>query len=158
MPSTLNWEAWIGPAPFRPYAEGYHPFKWRGWWDFGTGALGDMACHTCNLPFMALNMRDPVSVEAECPEHDGDSYPARSKIKFEFPKLDDRPAFTMYWYDGGNCRRAKCSRASRSTTEDRRRQGSAAAVQERRAPHRRQGHDVRRRRLCRAGHPDRSAT
>ena len=102
VPSTLNWEAWIGPAPFRPYAEGYHPFAWRGWWDFGTGALGDMACHTCNLPFMALNMRDPVAVEAECPEHDGDSYPARSKIKFEFPELGGRPAFTMYWYDGGN--------------------------------------------------------
>lgn len=102
VPSTLNWEAWIGPAPFRPYADGYHPFKWRGWWDFGTGALGDMACHTCNLPYMALNMRDPVSVEADCPEHDRDSYPPRSKIKFEFPKLGNREAFTMYWYDGGN--------------------------------------------------------
>jgi predicted dehydrogenase len=102
VPSTLNWEAWLGPAPFRPYADGYHPFAWRGWWDFGTGALGDMACHTCNLPFMALNMRDPVAVEAECPEHDGDSYPVRSKIKFEFPALDGRAAFTMFWYDGGN--------------------------------------------------------
>ncbi len=102
VPPTLNWEAWIGPAPFRPYADGYHPFKWRGWWDFGTGALGDMACHTCNLPFMALNMRDPVSVEAECPEHNRDSYPPRSKIKFEFPELNGRAAFTMNWYDGGN--------------------------------------------------------
>jgi hypothetical protein len=102
IPSTLNWEQWLGPAPYRPYAEGYHPFKWRGWWDFGTGALGDMACHTCNLPFMALNMRDPSAVEAECPEHDGDSYPTQSKIKFEFPKLGDRAAFTMHWYDGGN--------------------------------------------------------
>jgi predicted dehydrogenase len=102
VPSTLNWEAWIGPAPFRPYADGYHPFKWRGWWDFGTGALGDMACHTCNLPFMALNMRDPQSVEADCPEHNRDSYPPRSKIKFEFPELDGRAPFTMTWYDGGN--------------------------------------------------------
>lgn len=102
VPSTVNWEAWIGPAPFRPYADGYHPFSWRGWWDFGTGALGDMACHTCNLPFMALNMRDPIAVEAECPEHDHDSYPSRSKIKFDFPELDGRAAFTMYWYDGGN--------------------------------------------------------
>jgi predicted dehydrogenase len=102
VPSTLNWEAWIGPAPFRPYADGYHPFKWRGWWDFGTGALGDMACHTCNLPFMALNMRDPASVEADCPEHNRDSYPPRSKIKFEFPELDGRAAFKMTWYDGGN--------------------------------------------------------
>ena len=89
-PRRSNWDAWLGPAPFRPYADGYHPFAWRGWWDFGTGALGDMACHTCNLPFMALNMRDPIAVEAECPEHDGDSYPARSKIKFDFPELDGR--------------------------------------------------------------------
>ncbi len=104
VPPTLDWERWIGPAPFRPYAgaDVYHPFGWRGWWDFGTGALGDMACHTCNLPFMALNMRDPIAVEAECPEHNGDSYPPRSKIKFDFPELNGRPAFTMYWYDGGN--------------------------------------------------------
>jgi predicted dehydrogenase len=102
VPPTLNWEQWIGPAPFRPYADGYHTFKWRGWWDFGTGALGDMACHTCNLPFMALNMRDPVSVEAECSEHNRDSYPASSKIKFEFPELNGRAKFTLYWYDGGN--------------------------------------------------------
>jgi predicted dehydrogenase len=103
VPSTLNWDAWIGPAPWRPYAESvYHPFEWRGWWDFGTGALGDMACHTCNLVFMALNMRDPVAVEATCPEHNGDTYPRPSTIKFEFPELNGRAAFTMYWYDGGN--------------------------------------------------------
>jgi predicted dehydrogenase len=102
VPKSLDWEVWLGPAPYRAYGEGYHPFSWRGWWDFGTGALGDMACHTCNLPFMALNMRDPVSVEAECPEHDGDSFPNRSKIKFEFPELAGRAAFTLHWYDGGN--------------------------------------------------------
>jgi len=103
VPASLNWDAWIGPAPFRPYGEiVYHPFEWRGWWDFGTGALGDMACHTCNLPFMALNMRDPMAVEAECPEHDGDTYPRPSKIKFDFPELNGRQAFTLYWYDGGN--------------------------------------------------------
>jgi predicted dehydrogenase len=104
VPPTLDWDQWLGPAPWRPYAgaQVYHQFGWRGWWDFGTGALGDMACHTCNLPFMALNMRDPVAVEAECPEHSGDSYPPRSKIKFDFPELNGRAAFTMYWYDGGN--------------------------------------------------------
>jgi predicted dehydrogenase len=102
VPATLDWESWLGPAPFRAYGDdAYHPFKWRGWWDFGTGALGDMACHTCNLPFMALNMRDPVSVEAECAEHDGDSYPPWSKIKYEFPELNGRAPFTMFWYDGG---------------------------------------------------------
>jgi predicted dehydrogenase len=104
IPANLDWEVWLGPAPWRPYSgpQVYHPFAWRGWWDFGTGALGDMACHTCNMPFMALNMRDPVSVEAECPEHDGDTYPANSKIKFEFPELNGRAAFTLHWYDGGN--------------------------------------------------------
>ncbi|MCC6492982.1 MAG: Gfo/Idh/MocA family oxidoreductase [Pirellulales bacterium] len=102
VPKELDWEAWIGPAPMRPYADGYHTFKWRGWWDFGTGALGDMACHTCNLPFMALNMRDPLSVEAETSGHNHDSYPAKSKIKFEFPSIGERQAFTFYWYDGTN--------------------------------------------------------
>ncbi len=102
VPDTLDWQSWIGPAPFRPYGDGYHPFKWRGWWDFGTGALGDMACHTCNLPFMALNMRDPVSVQAVTSTHNGDSYPASSMIDYEFPELDGRPGFKMTWYDGGN--------------------------------------------------------
>lgn len=104
VPSNLNWDAWIGCAPWRPYggADVYHQFAWRGWWDFGTGALGDMACHTCNMPFMALNMRDPVAVEAECPEHDGDTFPRPSKIKFDFPKRGDRAAFTLHWYDGGS--------------------------------------------------------
>ena len=101
-PVWLQGEAWLGPAAYRPYGEGYHTFKWRGWWDFGTGALGDMACHTCNLPFMALNMRDAVTAEAESSGHNGDSYPAKSKIKFEFPALDGRAAFTLYWYDGTN--------------------------------------------------------
>lgn len=101
VPGSLDWKAWLGPAPWRAYGEGYHPFAWRGWWDFGTGALGDMACHTCNLPFMALNMRDPVSVNADCPAHDGDAFPASSKITFEFPELDGRAPFTLVWYDGG---------------------------------------------------------
>ncbi|WP_425396521.1 Gfo/Idh/MocA family oxidoreductase [Aeoliella sp.] len=101
-PEHVHWDLWLGVAPSRPFAEGaYHDFKWRGWWDFGTGALGDMACHTCNLPFMALNMRDPVSVEATTSGHNGDSYPEWSTIKFEFPELDGRAPFTLYWYDGG---------------------------------------------------------
>jgi len=102
VPQSLDWDLWLGPAPYRPYADGYHPFSWRSWWDFGTGALGDNACHICNLPFMGLNMRNPTAVEAECAEHDGDSFPPSSKIKFEFPELHGRAAFTMYWYDGGN--------------------------------------------------------
>lgn len=101
VPRYLHWEEWLGCAPYREYNEAYHPFKWRGFWDFGTGALGDMACHTVNMPFMGLNLRDPVSVEAETAGHNKETYPAWSKIKFEFPANGDRPALTMYWYDGG---------------------------------------------------------
>jgi len=100
VPPYLNWESWIGPAPYRPYGDGYHPFKWRGWWDFGTGALGDMACHTANMPFMALNMRDPTAIEAKTSGHNGDSYPLWSRIKYEFPELNGRAPFNMHWYDG----------------------------------------------------------
>jgi len=102
VPNTLKWELWLGPAPYRPYADGYHQFNWRGWWDFGTGALGDMACHTMNLPFAALDLRDPISVQAETSGHDKDSYPQRSRIVYKFAATSSRPAVTMYWYDGGN--------------------------------------------------------
>ena len=99
-PPKLNWNLWLGPAPVRPYAAGYHTFAWRGWWDFGTGALGDMACHTVNMPYAGLNLRDPIAVQAECTTHDGDSYPSKSKIAFDFPATADRPALKLYWYDG----------------------------------------------------------
>ena len=101
VPSHLHWDEWIGPAPKRAYNPIYHPFKWRGWWDFGTGALGDMACHTLNMPFMALDLRDPTSVQATTSGHNGDSYPAWSMITYEFPQLGDRQALTFKWYDGG---------------------------------------------------------
>jgi predicted dehydrogenase len=101
VPSHLHWDLWIGPAPFRPYGDGYHPFAWRGWWDFGTGALGDMACHTVNMPFMALDLRDPTSVVADTPGHNKESYPKWSIITFEFPANDKRQAVKMVWYDGG---------------------------------------------------------
>jgi predicted dehydrogenase len=102
IPPNLNWDLWIGPARMRPYSDHYHTFEWRGWWDFGTGALGDMACHDVNLPFMALDLRDPLSVQAETSTHNQDSYPKSSKIVFEFGAYKTRPALTMTWYDGGN--------------------------------------------------------
>jgi predicted dehydrogenase len=101
-PSNLDWESWIGPAPMRPFAKGYHPFSWRGWWDFGTGALGDMACHTVNMPFWACDLRNPIAVEANTSGHNKDSFPSRSTITYEFGKTDKRPAINFYWYDGGN--------------------------------------------------------
>jgi predicted dehydrogenase len=100
-PSTLHWDLWLGPAPERPYGKGYHTFGWRGWWDFGTGALGDMACHTVNMPYMALDLKNPTSVVAETSGHNRDSYPKWSIIRFEFPATDTRPALLMTWYDGG---------------------------------------------------------
>jgi predicted dehydrogenase len=107
VPSSLHWDLWLGPARARPYgvyAEGrpaYHPFAWRGFWDFGTGALGDMACHTMNMPYMGLDLREPSSVEAETSGHNKDSYPKWSIIRYTFPARGNRPALTMTWYDGG---------------------------------------------------------
>jgi len=101
IPENVHWDLWLGTAPERPYAPGYHPNSWRGWWDFGSGALGDMACHTVNMPYMALELRDPTSVQAKTAGHNRDSFPKWSIIDFEFPANDKRPAVKMTWYDGG---------------------------------------------------------
>src|SRR5436305_7305205 len=101
IPPTVHWAEWIGPAEMRPYSPLYHNFKWRGWWEFGTGALGDMACHTMNLPFMALDLREPTAVEAESSGHNKETYPRWSVIRYTFPARGKRPALTMTWYDGG---------------------------------------------------------
>ena len=100
IPRPVHWKLFLGPAPYRPFADNYHPFNWRGWWDFGTGSLGDMACHTMNLPFMALDLRNPSSVQAESTGHNSDSYPSKSRVTYEFPETI-RPALKMFWYDGG---------------------------------------------------------
>ncbi|TWT77790.1 Inositol 2-dehydrogenase [Posidoniimonas polymericola] len=100
-PPHVSWDLFLGPAPSRPFSPLYHPFKWRGWWDFGTGALGDMACHVLNMPFHALELRDPVAVQATTSGHNRDSYPNWSVIDFEFPSNDSRDALKLTWYDGG---------------------------------------------------------
>jgi hypothetical protein len=98
--AQLDWRAWLGVAPFREYWPGlYHAFQHRGWWDFGTGALGDMACHLLTVPFAACGLRDPISVVARTTGHDFDSFPASSIIKFEFPATAERPAIPFWWYD-----------------------------------------------------------
>ncbi len=102
---TMDWNSWIGPRQMRPYADAYAPFNWRGFWDFGTGALGDMACHTVNLPFWALKFEYPTSME--CLYVKGlnyETYPDASTIKFEFPARSDMVACDFYWYDcAGGC-------------------------------------------------------
>jgi hypothetical protein len=121
VPANLDWDLWLGTAPARPFkAEWpdaqsaelasllrfsrnvYQPFNWRGWQDFGTGALGDMACHTVNWPFRALNLGYPTEIEATSSGMNTEMYPTNSRIRFEFPARDGMPPVTFHWSDGGN--------------------------------------------------------
>ncbi|MGL6226525.1 MAG: Gfo/Idh/MocA family protein [Thermoguttaceae bacterium] len=96
----VDWNLWLGVAKEREFWPGvYHPFSWRSWWDFGTGALGDMACHQVTVPFDGCELKDPISVQAKTSGHDFDSYPEESTIHFEFPATASRPAIPFYWYD-----------------------------------------------------------
>jgi hypothetical protein len=101
IPATLRWDLWLGPAPHRPYHSGYAPFAWRGWWDFGTGALGDMGCHTMNLPYLALELGAPTAVEAESSPVNDETGPLWSIVRYEFPARGARPPVRLVWYDGG---------------------------------------------------------
>lgn len=102
VPDSLDWDSWIGPAAMRPFKQGvYHPFKWRGFYDFGTGALGDMACHTLNMPFWGLKLGYPTSFQrVEADTIPDDTYPNWSTIRYEFPEREGLPACTLFWYDG----------------------------------------------------------
>ena len=102
VPDTMDWDVWLGPAKFRDYNHDYAPFNWRGWYDFGCGALGDMACHICDPANWALQLRDPISVE--CIKIDGrndQTFPNKSIVKYEFPARGTMPPVTLYWYEGG---------------------------------------------------------
>jgi len=102
VPPTLDWSLWIGPAPMRPYKKGvYNPFSWRGWWDFGGGALADMACHVLDPVFWALKLKYPTSVEASCTPVNKETYPPASIVHYEFPEREGMPAVKVHWYDGG---------------------------------------------------------
>jgi hypothetical protein len=116
IPSTLNWDLWLGPAPHRPYHPAYLPFAWRAWWDFGTGALGDFGCHFLTGSFRALKLGHPTSVEAasagaggvheewesrESARVNSETYPLASIVRYEFPARGDLPPVRLTWYDGG---------------------------------------------------------
>ena len=101
VPAALAWDLWLGPAPYRPYHPAYTPFKWRGWWDFGCGALGDMACHVLDPVFWALKMRYPISVEACATKVNDETFPLASIVRYEFPARDGMPPVKLNWYDGG---------------------------------------------------------
>jgi predicted dehydrogenase len=118
VPGSLDWDLWIGPSRFVPYNPIYHPFNWRGWVDFGTGALGDMACHAFHIAFTALKLEAPVAVQASTsfrmiPDPDAttwykarkvesvQTFPAASVVTWDFPARGSQPAVRMFWYDGG---------------------------------------------------------
>ena len=101
VPDHLDWDLWLGPAKWRGYNSAYVPFKWRGWWDFGCGALGDMAVHNADPAFFALELDAPTAVEAETSPVNDDTFPVWNIIHYEFPAKGNRPAIKMTWYDGG---------------------------------------------------------
>lgn len=102
VPANLDWDLWLGPAALRPFKKDvYHTFNWRGWFDFGTGALGDMACHTVNMPFRALKLGYPNVVECELASRIyPETFPKTSRIRFEFPEREGLPPLKFWWYDG----------------------------------------------------------
>ena len=122
VPATLDWDLWLGPSANRPFHPAYLPFKWRGWWDFGTGALGDIGCHACDPVFRALKLGPPISVEASSSRVNEETYPVASVVTYHFPARDATPQANNYhvrglqgveaggiempplklaWYDGG---------------------------------------------------------
>ena len=104
VPDTLDWDLWLGPAPKRPFNTIYHPFRWRGWWDFGTGALGDMGCHAFHPIFRALKLGHPTSVQATSTYNgrvNEETYPLASTVHYQFPARGKMPPLRLTWYDGG---------------------------------------------------------
>ncbi len=122
VPETLDWDLWLGPAPQRPYNPAYLPFVWRGWWDFGTGALGDIGCHAQDPIFRALKLGAPVCVQASSTRVNKETYPVGSMITYEYPARSaevqaineytrglsgpaagaiEMPPVKLVWYDGG---------------------------------------------------------
>ncbi|MDB4236646.1 Gfo/Idh/MocA family oxidoreductase [Flavobacteriaceae bacterium] len=110
VPKEIDWNLWLGTAPWRAYHEAFMPTRWRGYWDYGTGALGDMGCHLIDVPFRALKLGYPTSVECSITNTYKDFFeevvydetpPASSVIHLEFPKRGNMPAIELHWYDGG---------------------------------------------------------
>ena len=100
VPEHVAWDLFLGPAPERPYSPAYHPHNWRGFWDFGTGAMGDMACHTANLTYMALKLGLPTRVSSQSGELNPETYPAWATITYEFPARGELPPVKLTWYEG----------------------------------------------------------
>ena len=102
VPPTLDWDFWLGPAPYRPYHPTYLPGNWRRWWDFGTGTLGDMGCHIIDPVFWALDLKYPTSVQAKPGPFSKETYPQATVVRWEFGARGGLPPVTVSWYDGSN--------------------------------------------------------
>jgi predicted dehydrogenase len=100
VPAHVHWNEFLGPAPERPYSPLYHPFAWRGWRDFGTGALGDMACHLANMPFLALKLGYPSTVVAENSEINAETFQQWATITYEFPARENLSSVKLVWWEG----------------------------------------------------------
>ena len=100
VPKGVHWDEFLGPAPERPYMAGVHDFAWRGYWDYGTGAIGDMACHTANMAFMGLKLGHPSKVSAEAGDVNPLTCPSYAHVTMQFPARGDLPAVTLHWYEG----------------------------------------------------------
>jgi hypothetical protein len=120
VPASLDWDLWLGPAAERPYKnDTYHAFKWRGWKDFGTGALGDMACHGVNMPFRALKLGYPTRVECEVSSRTFlETYPLTSRVRFDFPEREGLPPLKFWWYEGAPKNNLKPLRPYPDITKD----------------------------------------
>ncbi len=101
VPAGLDWDLWLGPAPYRPYHPAYLPFNWRGWLDFGTGALGDMGCYSFDTIFRVLKLKAPDTVQATSSGLNTETYPRQSVVTYEFGARGDMPPVKLTWYDGG---------------------------------------------------------
>lgn len=101
VPVTLDWDLWLGPAPYRPYNPAYVPFAWRGWWDFGSGGLGDMGIHNLAPVWSALKLGAPVAVESSSTLVNQETLPLATLVHYEFPAREDMPPVRLHWYDGG---------------------------------------------------------
>jgi predicted dehydrogenase len=101
VPGNLDWNLWLSVAPDRPYSRAYCPFAWRGWWDYGAGALGDIGCHVMDAAFWALDLRNPTSIQAETSGFNPESFPRWSIITYEFPARGKLGPCKVVWHDGG---------------------------------------------------------
>jgi predicted dehydrogenase len=101
VPETLDWDLWLGPAPWRPYHPAYVPFRWRGWWDFGSGGLGDMGIHNLAPVFDALRLEAPRSVSASSTPVFPETVPHACTVHYEFGARGEQPPVRVHWYDGG---------------------------------------------------------